>query len=47
MNNRVHINLGNNKTLAAEENYLFSGILVMSACCLCCIGGTGGHFFCI
>ena len=45
MNNRVYINI-NNKAIAAEVAKRFSGILVMSACCLCCISGTGGHFSC-
>ncbi len=45
MNSRVYIDF-NNKAVAAEEAKRFSGILVMSACCLCCIKSTGGHFSC-
>ena len=30
----------------AEKAHRFSGILVLSACCLCCIHGTGGSDFC-
>ena len=45
MNSRVYINI-NNKAIAAEVAKRFFGILVMSACCLCCISGTGGHFSC-
>ena len=45
MTSRVYINF-NNKAVAAEEANLFFGILVMSACCLSCRGGTGGHFSC-
>ena len=44
MNYRVHADFNN--TAAAEEAQLFSGVLAMSVCCLCCIGGTGGHFSC-
>lgn len=45
MNSRVYIDF-NNKAVAAEEAKRFSGILVMSACCLCCFKGTGGRFSC-
>ena len=45
MNSRVYVNF-KNKAVAAEEAHFFSGILVMSACCLCCIKGTGGYFPC-
>lgn len=47
MNDRVHISL-NNRIVAAEEAYRFSGVLVMSetVCCLCCHYGTGGNWFC-
>ena len=44
MNNHLHMSFNDNKTVAAEEELVFSGILVMSACCLCCISGTGGNF---
>ncbi len=46
MNNRGYINLNDKKTVATEEGFFFSGILVLSECCLCCIQGTGGHLSC-
>lgn len=46
MNNHIHMNFNNNKTVAAKEGPVFFGILVMFACCLCCINGTGGNFSC-
>ncbi len=43
MNRRIRFH---HPIAAAEEAHRFSGILALSACCLCCIHGTGGSDFC-